>query len=184
MAAKRGVSSMDLTNQLIAELHALGLHFVIGSKPLLIKRRLAPATLLAGLAQQTDGRMEMALIALFLYQPTFSEVVHEALERLDQTSQVNLKLFYTAAMLLQQIHAERLRVLSPPQPLPDLFSEGLGIAPSGKPKVRLRQLATRHRALSGWAINWLGTYQYAAKRLITRLEKEGTVLRLANYRVV
>ena len=163
---------MDLTNQLIAELHALGLHFVIGSKPPLIRRRLAPATLLAGLAEQTDGRMEMALIALFLYQPTFAEVVKEALVRVDETTRTKLKLFYTAAMLLQQIHAERLRLLCPRQPLPDLFSHELGIALTGTPKVRLRQLAARHRALSGWAINWLGTYQYAAKRLITRLEKE------------
>ena len=163
---------MDLTNQLISELHALGLHFVIANQSLSISRRLAPATLLAGLAQQTDGRMEMALIALFLYQPTFAEAVHEALEKLDETSQVNLKLFYTAAMLLQQIHAERLRPLCTWQPLPDLFSFELGIAQSGEPKMRLRQLAKRHRALSGWAVNWLGTYQYAAKRLITRLEKE------------
>ena len=163
---------MDLTNQLISELHILGLHFVIGNQRPLISRRLAPATLLAGLAQQTDGRMEMALMALFLYQPTFAEAVHEALDELDETSQVNLKLFYTAAMLLQQIHAKRLRPLCTWLPLPDFFSLELGIAQSGEPKMRLRQLANRHRALSGWAINWLGTYQYAAKRLITRLEKE------------
>ena len=165
---------MDLTNQLISELHALGLHFVIGNQTPSMNRRLAPATLLAGLAQQTDGRMEMALIALFLYEPTFAEAVDEALEKLDETSQVNLKLFYTAAMLLQQIHAKRLRPLCIWQPLPDLFSLELGIPQSGSPKIHLRQLAKRHRALSGWAINWLGTYQYAAKRLITRLEKEST----------
>jgi hypothetical protein len=46
---------MNLTDELIAELHALGLHFVIGSTPPFITRRLAPATLLAGLAQQEDG---------------------------------------------------------------------------------------------------------------------------------
>ena len=163
---------MDLTNQLIFELHALGLHFIIGNKPPLIRRRLAPVRLLAGLAEQTDGRMEMALVALFLYQPTFAGVVENALEELDETSQLNLKLFYTAAMLLQQIHAERLRFFCSELPLPDLFSFELGIALTGEPKVRLRQLAQRHRTLSGWAINWLGTYQHAAKRLITRLEKE------------
>lgn len=163
---------MDLTNQLIAELDALGLHFVIGSQPPRIRRRLAPATLLAGLAEQTDGRLEMALIALFLYRPTFAEVVKEALGRLDEMTQIKLKIFYTAAMLLQQIHAKRLRLLCPPEPLPDFFSHELGLALTGSASVRLRQLASRHRDESGWAINWLGTYQYAAKRLMTRLEKE------------
>lgn len=71
---KRGPFSMDLTNQLIAELDALGLHFVIGSQAPQIRRRLAPATLLAGLAEQTDGQLDLALIALFLYRPTFAQV--------------------------------------------------------------------------------------------------------------
>jgi hypothetical protein len=114
----------------------------------------------------------MALIALFLYQPAFAKAVAEALEQLDETDQTKLKLFYTAAMLLQQIHAERLRLLCPQETLPDLFSFELDIPLTGSPKVRLRQLAARHRVLSGWSFNWLGTYQYAAKRLITRLEKE------------
>ena len=162
-------------NDLIAELHALGLHFVIGPSKPRTSKRLAPSTLLAGLAQQTDGRLEMALIALFLYQPAFSEAIPNTLEKLDKKSKINLKLFYTAAMLLQQIYAKPLRHLrgqSALKPLPDLFSEELEVAPAGSPQVRLRQLAVRHRILSGWSINWLGTYQYAAKRLITRLEKE------------
>jgi hypothetical protein len=162
---------MNNASELIAELHALGLHFVIGSKDPFIRSRLAPATLLAGLAQQTDGRLEMALIALFLYRPIFAEEVTEALRQLNEKEQIKLKLFYTAAMLLQKIHAKRLQLLCPFSPLPDLFSLELALTPSPA-KPSLQKLAARHRLLSGWSLNWLGTYQYAAKRLITRLEKE------------
>ncbi|MEW6718337.1 MAG: hypothetical protein AB1345_12670 [Chloroflexota bacterium] len=159
--------------ELIAELYALGLHFVIGEKPLHTTQRLPPEDLLAGLARQTDARLRMALTALFLYRPTLVSAIPGALARLKEIHQTNLKLFYTAAAILQFVYVERLQAHLPLwQPLPDLFSQELNIPQRGDPHERLRHLSARHYEISGLAVNWVGTYQYAATRLITRLEKE------------
>jgi hypothetical protein len=94
---------------------------------------------------------------------------------LDVKEQLVLKLFYTAAVFLQQVHQESLyRYSNSWQTLPDLFSKELGLPTSGNPHEQLRQLGERHRELSGLAINWLGTYHHAAQRLTTRLERESS----------
>jgi len=170
LAAEDEMKSAD---ELIAELDALGLHFVIGDAIAEPAQSLSPAGLLAALAQQTDARLRMALIALLLYRPELAAVVLDALNRLNESAQISLKLLYTAAALLQRIHAERLhRLLGQWEPLPDLFSQELGISPAGSPRTQLRRLSERHRALAGLAANWMGTYEYAAERLMIRLERE------------
>jgi hypothetical protein len=160
---------------LIAALNTRGLHFVTGGDAIYSTRRLSPTVILTGLAQQSDARLRMTIIAYLLYQPDLANAIPKALRRLGVTDQITLKLFYTAAVLLQQIHAERLqRVIPRWQLLPDLFSQELGLPQDISPQERLDRLSKLHRSLSGLAANWLGTYQYAAQRLITRLEKEGT----------
>jgi len=170
MSAEDEMKSAD---ELIAQLDALGLHFVIGGAIAEPAQSLSPEELLAALAQQPDARLRMALIALLLYHPEFALAVPAALTRLNESDQLTLKLFYTASVLLQWIHAERLRrLLGQWEPLPDLFSQELGISPAGNPRTQLRRLSERHRVLAGLAANWMGTYEHAAERLMTRLERE------------
>ncbi|MFQ5615772.1 MAG: hypothetical protein ACE5GO_04835 [Anaerolineales bacterium] len=166
---------MPSAETLIAELHALGLHFVVETTPAPPKKRLSPVELLAGLAGQEDARLRLALIAVFLYRPGLAEALPDALAQLDPAGQTTLKLFYTAAVYLQHIHAPHLQVFVPiQQPLPDFFAQELGISSKGDPQERLRRLSRRHRDLTGLAANWFGTYQHAATRVITRLEKEAS----------
>jgi hypothetical protein len=158
---------------LTTSLNDQGLHFIVGESPSQSVLQLLPAEILAGLAEQSDARLRMAIIALLLYRPAIAAHIPSALNRLDETGQLKLKLFYTAAVFLQQIHAERLRrLITEWQTLPDFFSQGLGLPQTGTPQERLFNLSQLHRRLSGLAANWLGTYLYTAERLITRLEKE------------
>lgn len=167
---------MSSAEVLIAELRALGINFVIGeTSPFPPKSRLSREDLLAGLARHSDARLRLALVALFLHRPELAKSTSGALEQLDTADQTTLKLFYTAAVFLQRLHNPRLRTFVPQwQLLPDYFSEDLGIPLKESFQERLRILSKRHRDFTGLAANWLGSYQYAAKRTITRLEKEAS----------
>ena len=158
---------------LTAELQAHGLHFLIGERPAPSTPRLSSAELLAGLTRQADARLRAALIALLLYNPALGKAVPEALSQLEGRERMTLKLYYTATVILQAKYAERLRLLAPGwRPLPDLFSQELDIPMHENQRVRLQQLGKLHRQITGLAANWPGTYEYAASRLIRRLEKE------------
>lgn len=176
MIRERMMSQAELVAServLLAELAARNLHIVVGSQSNASIGRLPTDVLLAGLAQHEEARLHLALIALLLYQPETATAVPAALHHLNLAQQTNLKLFYTAAVLLQQIHGDRLRQYLPTQqPLPDLFAASFGLDGTAVPQVQLQQLSVRHRELSGVKANWLGSYHYAADRLVTRLAKE------------
>jgi hypothetical protein len=163
---------MTSTNELITTLESLGLHFVTGGE----QREatpVSPSVLIAGLAEQTDARLHMALTALLLYLPHFADEVSAALISLSPVAGQRLKIFYTAAVFLQQTYQEALEQVGlSGQTLPDLFSAELGIPPEIPPHEALRRLGEYHRRKTGLAANWVGMYHHSAKRLITRLRKE------------
>ncbi|MBK8989547.1 MAG: hypothetical protein IPM39_26400 [Chloroflexi bacterium] len=159
--------------ELLAELAVRNLHIVVGSQSNVAIGRLPTDVLLAGLVQNEAARLHPVLIALFLYQPETATAVPAALRQLTEVQQISLKLFYTAAVLLQQIHGDQLRQHLPNQrPLPDLFAASFGLDGTGVPQVQLQQLSAHHRESSGVKANWLDSYHYAADRLLTRLAKE------------
>jgi hypothetical protein len=159
-------------DELIATLESLGLHFVIGREQGEVAP-VPPAVLIAGLAEQTDARLHMALTALFLYRPYFADQVSEVLASLSPAAGQRLKIYYTAAVFLQQAYQEALEQVGlSGQTLPDLFSAELDIPPEIPPQEALRRLGEYHRHTMGLAANWVGMYHHAAKRLITRLQKE------------
>ncbi len=165
-------SEQPSADELISALNALGVHFLIGaeSPPETV---LPPATLFAALAEQEDARLRLAIIPLLLYRPELARAVPEALSLLAEPAQTRFKFFYTAAVLLQEEYAVPLEKLARQQVrLPDLFSRELSIPSRGRPDARLKRLGERHRAVSGVAANWIGTYHHGAKRLIRRLEWE------------
>jgi len=160
-------------DRLVTELNSLGVRFLSGGDPARTEPALSPAALIAGLAEQEEARVRLALIPLFLVRPALAGAAPAALADLDAPVQVTLRCFYTAAVLLQQIHAAELRRLLGEQPvLPDHFSGELGLPSTGSPQQRLRRLGDRQRALSGLAANWPGTYQHAAERLLRQLKLE------------
>lgn len=160
-------------DRLVSELNSLGVPFLRGGDPAGIEPTLTPAALVVALAGQSEARLRLALIPLFLVRPDFAEVVPEALETLDRPAQVILRCYYTAAVLLQALHtADLARLLGDQPSLPDYFSVELGLPPAGDLQLSLRDLGDRQRVLSGLAINWTGTYHHAADRLLKHLELE------------
>ena len=160
---------------LLAELNRLGLHFVVGSLPETEQRQLSPGELIAGLVGQSDARLRLALIALFLYQLGIARAVPEAFKSLSAYGNTQLKLFYSTARLLQFLYAPGLRqFIEDWYDLPDLFSTDLGLSQVKDPERQLKELAHLHQKLSGIQANWLEAYQHAAQRLMARLTKEAT----------
>ena len=160
---------------LLAELNRLGLHFVVGSLPEREERALAPGELIAGLVNQSDARLRLALIALFLYEPHIARAVPEALRALSAYGKTQLKLFYSAARMLQFLYAPRLRpFIGDWYDLPDLFAADLGLSQTKNEAYQLKELSQLHQQLSGIQANWLGTYQHAAQRLLARLAQEAS----------
>ena len=99
--------------------------------------------------------------------------VHQALIVLDQTEQLTFKLYYTAAYYLQIIYADHLvDTLGSYEKLPDYFSEELKIERHDSASDQLLQLAERHKEFTGMPLNWYGAYDFAAQRVISRLNKE------------
>ncbi len=132
-----------------------------------------PGALLAGLAEQADARLRMAVIPLLLRHPQLAEIVPQAIRESPPRSRLALKIYYSAAMLLQTEYAQRLEQLFGQMTrLPDLYSQELGIPTDVDAKTRLQALASRHRESTGLALNWVGTYEHAAQRFILHAEKE------------
>jgi len=158
-------------DQLVSELWARDVRFLMGrqfiSTPLL-----APADLIASLAQSANARVRFSLIPLFLRHPEFSTEVENA-DRLlsSQTNQYVLRFYYTAAVFLQRKYQKQLLYILGKQPqLPDLFSSILSVPPETNPDEALAQLAKRHQVLSGQFVNWLGTYEHAAEVWLKQME--------------
>jgi len=165
-------SERPSADELISTWNALGVHFLVGgeSPPEAV---LPPARLLAALAEQEDARLRLAIVPLLLYRPALACTVPETLSLLAEPALTRFKLFYTAAVLLQEEYAAALEKLTGQRVrLPERFSRELGVTSRGKPEARLKRLGERHRAVSGVAANWIGTYRHGAERLIRRLEWE------------
>lgn len=166
------VNMVHLTpEELVGVLNMLGVPFLVGPKHSSFSP--PPEALLVMLANQPEARLRLAIIPLLLVHPEFAAALPQAKFPLSEGARTTLKCFYTAAMLLQQKHATPLqKLLGERERLPDLFSRELQIPSTGAPNARLQQLAQRHQAISGLVVNWEGTYEHAAKRLIKRLEWE------------
>jgi hypothetical protein len=130
-----------------------------------------PVQLLICLAEQDEARLRLGIIPLLLRHPEWAPLVPQAVRQITSCPRDVLKLYYTAAMLLQQKYVTRLEhSLGSFAPLTDWYSRELDIPVQGNPDARLRILARRQRQRSGLALNWLGTYEHAAERFIRQLD--------------
>jgi len=158
--------------RLVAELAQLGVNYLSRQVVVPTIPRL-PKVILAELVRQQSSRVRTALISLLLANPQYASQIPAALERLGSRDSLNLKFFYTAAVFLQQKYAILLKNFSrsPWIELPDLFSSELAL--KGKTlQERLIALGDFHMRLTGIQLNWVGTYENAAKDLIRRWQME------------
>jgi hypothetical protein len=154
------------------ELCALGVFFLQGGKqnP---KARVSGLELLSGLAASDEARLRLAIIPLLLQCPDLATHVQQTVTQLSSSAQLALRCYYTAAVLLQQNYWTELQsLLGTTNRLPDQFSVELGLRRRGTTSEQLQALADRHAFLSGIYINWLGTYEHAAQRFITSMQRK------------
>ena len=160
-------------NQLIGAMDRLGVHFIIGDNLPDTVDCLSPAELMAGLVVHNDARIRLSLIPLLLQHPEYSEFVQEALDMLDDAQKMIFKLYYTAASLLQLVYYDQIiGLVEGSQIICDHFFKELAIRDEGTAKERLRELAKRHQEITKLPVNWYGTYHHAAKRILTRMQRE------------
>jgi hypothetical protein len=158
--------------RLVAELELLGIRYLSRHTSDRAERVRPPDILLADLVQQPSARVRAAVIAVLLAHPEYAKAVPAALQQLRPTERRTLRLFYTAAVLLQQEYAGRLRAFVAGQRLPDRFAVDLGLPDAAPPRERLAALGRQHRQQTQVYVNWVGTYESVAHRLLRSWEVE------------
>jgi hypothetical protein len=160
--------------QIVAELELLDIRYLSRQSPEAATQARPPDRLLADMVRQPSARVRAAVIALLLAHPDCAEAMPAALRRVGPAEQTTLRMFYTAAVLLQQMYGPRLLALLGPrwQALPDLYSGELGVPSTGSPSQRLNLLGQQHRRQTGIAVNWAGTYESVAQKLLRSWELE------------
>jgi hypothetical protein len=143
-------------SQLTDALRELDIRFILGGNSQNAFLHKSPARLIAALAQSDESRLRLSLIPLFLEHPEFAAHVKAAAKKLPAPALPTLQCYYTAAVWLAQKY-------QPQKPLPNLFAQELGLIPTADVNENLRQLAQRHKELSGRRVNWLGTYLHAVQ---------------------
>ena len=131
--------------------------------------------LIADLIRQPSSRVRTAVIALFLAYPEQAQAARLALRSLSPEQQFLVKVFYTAAVLLQRSYERKLQHHLGKQWewLPDYFSAELGLTDETEsPERRLEELGKEHQRITGQYVNWVGTYTQAGKKLVRRWDME------------
>ncbi|MFW6135965.1 MAG: type IV toxin-antitoxin system AbiEi family antitoxin domain-containing protein [Chloroflexota bacterium] len=166
--------AMAEEEELIAELELLGVRYLSRQASYQAQEVRSPERLLVDLVRQPHARVRTAVIALLLAHPQYAEAVPAALDRLPQQDRLTLGSLYTAAVFLQREHADRLRPLvgDPWRWLPDLLCEELGLPAVGSPREKLRLLDREMRYRTGATVNWMGSYEAAAKKFMRDRERE------------
>jgi hypothetical protein len=168
---------MDILTQeesLVAELNLLGIRYLSRQTPYSANRVRSGKRLLVDLIRQTSSRVRTAVISVFLVHPEYVHALPLAVQELDNSEQLTLKLFYTAAVLLQRKYVQRLEPFLSGrwQWLPDLYSKELGLPAGLKTDDQLTLLGIIHQEKLGSHLNWTGTYENTVQHLIRRLELE------------
>ncbi len=158
--------------RVVAELELLGIRYLSRHTSDRAERVRPPDVLLADLVRQPSARVRAAVIAVLLAHPEYAEAVPAALQQLGPAERRTLRLFYTAAVLLQQEYAERLRSFVARQWLPDRFAVDLDLPGTASPRERLTALGRQHRQQTQAYVNWVGTYENVARRLLRSWELE------------
>ncbi len=171
-----GPATVDLERDetLVAELHRLGVRHLVRLHPERAGERLPPVELLAALASHPQARFRAALILVFLRRPSVSRVARAAVAGLDAAGADTLRLYYQAAAYLRpELEADLRQYSDDLAPLPDLFSDDLGLPGPGTVPVEtaLTALGGRHARLSGRAYNWRGSYRQHIPLFLRQLRR-------------
>lgn len=173
MEDKTELSLLSEEEELVAELHLLGIRYLSRQSAYQARQVRPPERLLADLVRQPHARVRAAVIAVLLAHPEYARAVPAALQHLAAPERLILQSSYLAAALLQREHVDRLRPLLGErwQWLPDLISKDLALPAEGAPRERLRALDQELRRRTQTQVNWMGTYEQVVQKLVRDWER-------------
>ena len=131
------------------------------------------AALIKALAESDDPRLRQALTALFLVDPHLASLAAHLPTKLAEPALTELLAHYQAAVYLQTMWAIRLgHYQSPVVPLPDYFSQALGLPQPHEMdgKLGLHALADWHAAHRTAHGNPLSEYEGVFSLIIHRIK--------------
>ena len=103
------ITPYAVEEQIVAELELLGIRYLSWQTSERATQVRVPELLLADVVRQPSARVRAAIIAILLAHPKFSDAIPAALQRSGPAEQATLRMFYTAAVLLQQTYSDRLQ---------------------------------------------------------------------------
>ena len=160
---------------LVAALRDHGISYLAPSDGDLDEALSSPVPLLTALLRQTDARLQLAIVPLFLRHPTLAESVPALASRLDPSLSLDLQTLYMAAVYLQRHWQSRLGIyLEDMALLPDLFSRQLNLPPPEERfgKTGLYELAESWQARSKYPFARLTALQQTLDLFIEQLKLE------------
>lgn len=165
-------------NQIVENLRVLGICYLASGE---IKQEarvsLAPQVLIKRIAENSDPRLRLALIALFIRHPQHSKIVSDLGGQLNEPARTELKTFYMAAVYLQRFWMPRLKLyIKDFRLLPDLYSKELFLPqPEDRHgKIGLYALADWHANRSPYHFNWRASYLKVMDLLFAQLRMESS----------
>ncbi len=142
---------------LVALLRERGVRYLAPSDAVATEEIGSDEALLLTLLQQSDTRLRLALIPLLLRHPDLAEHVATLVDQADPETVLDMQTLYMAAVYLQRLWKTRLGFYLNFTPLPDLFSQQMGLPPADERfgKNGLYDLAEAWKARSPYPYNRL-----------------------------
>ncbi len=143
---------------LVAKLRENGITYLAPSDAVATEVIPSVEVLILAILEQPDARLKLALIPLFMRQTELAQQVPVLVEQLDPPLALELQTYYMAAVYLHRRWQRRLGLyLTVNQPLPDLYSQQLGLSPADEAfgKMGLYELADAWKTRSPYPFNRL-----------------------------
>ncbi|MEZ4708548.1 MAG: hypothetical protein R3A44_15170 [Caldilineaceae bacterium] len=166
---------------LVAKLREAGVKYLAPSDAVATEEVSSMDAFLVAVINQTDGRLKLALIPLFIRHPELAQNVSYLVEQLPPDAVLDLQTYYMAAVYLQRHWKSLLRLyLGNTTLLPDLFSQTLGLSPADEyfGKTGLYELADAWKARSSYPFNRLASLNQTMDLFFEQLKIEQ---RLSQY---
>lgn len=175
----------QLRETLVAKLRELGIAYLAPSDAVATAPIPSDEALLLALLEQSDARLRLAMVPLFIRHPELAVCVQSLIDHIDPKLVLELQSYYTAAVYLQRLWRTRLGFyLDTTTLLPDLFSQQLGL-PSPEErfgKHGLYDLADAWKARSRYPFDRLAALNNTMDLFFEQLKLEpATHRRVANH---
>jgi hypothetical protein len=160
---------------LVAELKKRGISFLAPSDAVSTETISSDEELIVALLEQSDARLHLALVVLFIRHPELAESVAVLVKKLSSPQALELQTLYMAAVYLQRFWLTHLSLyLGTFSLLPDLYSRQLDLPSADERfgKVGLYALADAWTARSRYPFNRLASLNKTMELFFGQLRLE------------